>query len=71
MLVKVRPSNEALLKARVPGAQDQRGCPPILFTLRVARARGSPQPPRSPFNILTIPLESLGRQIDISHLINC
>jgi hypothetical protein len=27
MLVKVRPSNEALLRARVPGAQDQRGWP--------------------------------------------
>ena len=27
MLVSVRPSNEALLRARVPGAQDQRGCP--------------------------------------------
>ena len=27
MLVYVRPSNEALLSARVPGAQDQRGCP--------------------------------------------
>ena len=26
MLVSVRPSNEALLRARVPGAQDQRGC---------------------------------------------
>ena len=26
-LVYVRPSNEALLRARVPGAQDQRGCP--------------------------------------------
>ncbi len=25
MLVYVRPSNEALLRARVPGAQDQRG----------------------------------------------
>jgi hypothetical protein len=33
MLVYVRPSNEALLRARVPGAQDQRECPsfPILF----------------------------------------
>ena len=31
MLVYVRPSNEALLRARVPGAQDQRGCPYILF----------------------------------------
>jgi hypothetical protein len=27
MLVYVRPSNEALLRARVPGAQDQYGCP--------------------------------------------
>jgi len=27
MLVEVRPSNEALLRARVPGAQDQRGYP--------------------------------------------
>ena len=29
MLVHVRPSNEALLRVRVPGAQDQRGCPSI------------------------------------------
>jgi hypothetical protein len=27
MLVYVRPSNEALQRARVPGAQDQHGCP--------------------------------------------
>jgi hypothetical protein len=27
MLVYMRPSNEALLRARVPGAQDQHGCP--------------------------------------------
>jgi hypothetical protein len=27
MLVYVRPSNEALLRVRVPGAQDQCGCP--------------------------------------------
>jgi hypothetical protein len=27
MLVYLRPSNEALLRSRVPGAQDQRGCP--------------------------------------------
>jgi hypothetical protein len=26
MLVPLRPSNEALLRARVPGAQDQRRC---------------------------------------------
>ena len=31
MLVYVRPSNEALLRARVPGAQDQRGRLPISF----------------------------------------
>ena len=29
MLVYVRPSNEALLRARVPGAQDQCGCPSL------------------------------------------
>ena len=34
MLVYVRPSNEALLRARVPGAQDQRGVlPPFLAVL--------------------------------------
>jgi hypothetical protein len=27
MLIEVRPSNEALLRARVPGAQDQRAGP--------------------------------------------
>jgi len=31
MLVYVRPSNEALLRARVPGAQGQRGCPSTPF----------------------------------------
>ena len=31
MLVYVRPSNEALLRARVPGAQDQRGRPSLIF----------------------------------------
>jgi hypothetical protein len=31
MLVYVRPSNEALLRARVPGTQDQRGRPSIPF----------------------------------------
>ena len=31
MLVYVRPSNEALPRARVPGAQDQRGCPSHSF----------------------------------------
>jgi hypothetical protein len=29
MLVYVRPSNEHILIVRVPGAQDQRGCPPV------------------------------------------
>ena len=40
MLVYVRPSNEALLRARVPGAQDQRGCHSIPFIVRVPRAGG-------------------------------
>ncbi len=39
MLVYVRPSNEALLRARVPGAQDQRGCPSNPLIVRVLRAR--------------------------------
>jgi hypothetical protein len=34
MLVYVRPSNEALLRARVPGAQDQHGCPSNHFYRR-------------------------------------
>ncbi len=41
MLVYVRPSNEALLRARVPGAKDQRGCPSIpTSALRARRAPG-------------------------------
>src|ERR1051325_12129145 len=39
MLVYVRPSNEALLRARVPGAQDQRGYPSNLFIVGALRAR--------------------------------
>ncbi len=39
MLVYVRPSNEALLRARVPGAQEQQGYPSHLFIVRVLRAR--------------------------------
>jgi len=42
MVVYVRPSNEALLRARVPGAQDQRGCPSIPFIVRVLRAKRAP-----------------------------
>src|SRR4029079_16807486 len=38
MLVSVRPSNEGLLRARVPGARDQRGCPSYPFIVRVLRA---------------------------------
>ena len=38
MLVYVRPSNEALLRASVPGAQDQRGSPSAFFALD----RGTP-----------------------------
>ena len=47
MLVYVRPSNEALLRARVPGAQDQRGCPSNPFhRARSASKEGTwPLPP--------------------------
>jgi len=42
MLVYVRPSNEALLRARVPGAQDQHGDPlPIFYRARFASKEGS------------------------------
>ena len=48
MLVYVRPSNEALLRARVPGAQDQRGCPSNPFhRARSASKKGTwPLPPQ-------------------------
>jgi len=39
MLVYVRPSNEALPRARVPGAQDQRGGPSHLFIVGALRVR--------------------------------
>jgi hypothetical protein len=42
MLVNVRPSNEALLRTRVPGAQTNVGVLPILFIVRVLRARMAP-----------------------------
>ena len=48
MLVYVRPSNEALLRARVPGAQDQRGCHSISFIVRALEQEGrlaTPNPP--------------------------
>jgi hypothetical protein len=42
MLIYVRPSNEALLRARVPGAQDQRGCPaPPFYRARSASKEGT------------------------------
>ncbi len=34
MLVFVRPSNEHILIVRVPGAQDQRGCPSLPYFTR-------------------------------------
>ncbi len=43
MLVPLRPSNEHILIVRVPGAQDQCGCPPnpfIVGALRAQRAVG-------------------------------
>jgi len=47
MLVYVRPSNEALLRARVPGAQDQRGCPSNPFYRGGSASKGI---------VLTLPL---------------
>ena len=37
VLIPLRPSSEALLRARVPGAPDQRGCPFQAFSLRAFR----------------------------------
>ena len=42
MLVYVRPSNEVLLRARVPGAQDQRRSLKSISVVRVPRAGGPP-----------------------------
>ena len=39
MLVQLRPSNEALPRARVPGAQDQYGCPSTLLTCALCEHR--------------------------------
>ena len=47
MLGYVRPSNEALLRARVPGAQDQRGCPSNPFYRGGSASKGI---------VLTLPL---------------
>jgi hypothetical protein len=44
MLVEVRPSNEALFRARVPGAQDERGYPSIHFIVQALRARRATWP---------------------------
>jgi hypothetical protein len=48
MLVYVRPSNEALLRARVPGAQDQRGCPFNPFHRARSASRRTAWLPRLP-----------------------
>ena len=47
MLVQARPSNEALLRARVPGAQDQRGYPShLLLSFSPLHPQGEwPRPP--------------------------
>jgi hypothetical protein len=50
MLVYVRPSNEALLRARVPGAQDQCGCRSTPFIVRVLPAKGHLAAPFSFFS---------------------
>ena len=45
MLVQVRPSNEALLRARVPGAQDHVGVLPSPHRARSASKKGTWAPP--------------------------
>ena len=55
MLVYVRPSNEALLRARVPGAQDQCGCPSNPFIVGALRAYETVLP-LSPFPITPVTL---------------
>jgi hypothetical protein len=49
MLVYMRPSNEALLRARVPGAQDQRGCPSNPFHRGGSASKKGTWPLPSPF----------------------
>jgi hypothetical protein len=49
MLVYVRPSNEALLRARVPGAQDQCGCPSHPSYRARSASRRTARLPVSPF----------------------
>ena len=52
MLVYVRPSNEALRRARVPGAQDQCGCPSNPFIVGGSASKKDTWPPPSPhFNV--------------------
>ena len=48
MLVYVRPSNEALLRARVLGAQDQCGCPSNPFYRGGSASKKGTWPPPSP-----------------------
>ena len=40
MLVPLRPSNEHVLIVRVPGAQDQCGCPSILLSWGLCEQEG-------------------------------
>ncbi len=61
MLVYVRPSNEALHRARVPGAQDQHGCPlPILSPCAFCEQEGQPRVARAQKIISLHPLFCYG-----------
>jgi hypothetical protein len=56
MVVYVRPSNEALLRARVPGAQDHHGCLSNLFIVGALPARRTVLPaPYPTFLTLLVP----------------
>jgi hypothetical protein len=62
MLVYVRPSNEALLRARVPGAQGQRGCPSSPFHRGGSVSSGDQDRPLASYFPLLKPLNDKKRK---------
>jgi HEAT repeats len=60
MLVYVRPTNEALLRARVPGAQDQCGCPPIPSSCTFCEQEGYLAAPSHLFQARSLSLQGWG-----------
>jgi hypothetical protein len=60
MLVYVRPSNEALLRARVPGAQDQYGCPSHLSDCAASESKKDGLATPSPLQARSLSLQGWG-----------